>query len=635
MNTISKNKKTTEDLPYATFLPYLLIFICFFVYCNTIKHGFVLDDEAVITKNLFVQKGFSGFYDIFTTFYWRGYWDSNSGLYRPLSLIIFAVEWALFSGNPVFFHFIQVLLYTVSVYALYTMLNRLLVETNKWLAFSITLLFALHPLHTEVVANIKSMDEILTLLFFILSTNWLLKKDSYSWQSCLFFFLALLSKEGAIAFIPVWFLLLVQIRKQNLNHAFKTILPLIITASVWLFIRTLVINSGSPAIVYTYADNSILACNDWITQKLTAITILGKSLFHIFYPLGMSYDYSYPQIPCATFISAEFWIALIGLSGLLTVAIYYFKRKPIVSFGILFFFLTSFLTSNILFTIGATMADRFMFIPLLGLLLAIYYIGFELTNNLKSRKAGIISVASAGIALIFGMITYHNNKAWKSNDILFANHVKNAPNSARAQYNYGTVLLNHAISNNNDSLNKAFEKLSLANKLDPKNIDVKANLGISNYHLQNYRTAADLFKEALLVRKDDQTKLNLADAYIKLKLQDSAVVFYKQALQNNVYNENSHARIGNAFFAEKQYKQAAAMFKLGTVAYPDNTEFWMNYGNSLAADSNFKEAIPVFKKAFQINPSQRMALYYIAVTYHNLGDDIKANAYMQRYQTGK
>lgn len=634
MKTISKSNNHLQDVPYATYLPYFLLLCCFFVYCNTIGHGFVLDDEAVITKNLFVKKGFGGFGDIFTTFYWKGYWDLNSGLYRPLSLIVFSIEWMLFPDKPGFFHFVQVTLYTITVLALYTMLKRLLADTNKWLAFGIALLFALHPLHTEVVANIKSMDEVLALLFFILSTNWLLKKDSYSWQSCLFFFLALLSKEGAMAFIPVWFLLLVQIRQQSVKHAFKTVLPLLIVAVVWLLLRTWVINSGSPVVGYTYADNSILACSDWITQKLTAITILGMSLLHFLYPFGMSYDYSYPQIPCATFTSAGFWAAFIVLSALLAAAIYYFKRKPMVSFGILFFFMTSFLTSNLLFNIGATMADRFMFIPLLGLVLAICYAGFEATHNLKTRKAGTISVVILGIALVLGMITYNNNKDWKSNDTLFAAHAQNVPNSARAQYNYGTVLLNYAISHNKEGLDTAFEKLSLAHKLDPENIDVKTNLGISNYHLQNYTAAANLLKETFRIKKDDQIRLNLADTYSKLNQPDSALVLYKEALQNNTYNANTHGRIGAALFAAKEFKRAAEMFKLGTAAYPDNAELWMNYGNALAADGNYKAAIPVFEQSLRVNPSQKMVLYYLALTYHNLGDDAKANAFMQRYQTG-
>ncbi|RZM12679.1 MAG: tetratricopeptide repeat protein, partial [Pedobacter sp.] len=202
------------------------------------------------------------------------------------------------------------------------------------------------------------------------------------------------------------------------------------------------------------------------------------------------------------------------------------------------------------------------------------------------------------------------------------------------QYNYGTILLNYALSNNNDSLSKAFDVLSAASRLDQNNADIRSNLGIANYHLANYPKAVELLGSALSIKKDDQTKLNLADAYIKLKKTDSAVVLYRQAMYNNVYNANSHVRIGASFFATKQFDKAAEMFRLGANAYPENGELWLNYGNALAANNQFKEAIPIFEKAFQVNPSQRQALYYIAVTYHNLGDDQKANAYMQRYQTG-
>lgn len=635
MRKIHKTKNAMGEIPYALYLPYLLLICCFLVYCNTIKHGFVLDDEAVITKNLFVKKGFGGFVDIFTTFYWQGYWDNNAGLYRPLSLVVFAAIWEFFPEKAYIFHFILVALYSISIMALYNMLCRLFANINKWLSFAIALLFALHPLHTEVVANIKSMDEVLTLLFFTLSTNWLIKKEGYSWQSCVFFFLALLSKEGAISFIPIWFLLLVQIKKKSMRAAFKTILPLFFTATIWLLIRTLVVTSSSPVTPYTYADNSILACSDWLTQKMTAITILGKSLLHIIYPVGMSYDYSYPQIPCATFTSIEFWSGLAVLFALSAAAVYFFKRKPIVSFGILFLFSMSFLTSNIVFTIGAAMADRFMFMPLLGFLIAVCYAGFELSNNLTARNAGMISVPIFLAAIILGSSTIKNNEAWKSNDILFARHVKNVPNSARAQYNYGTLLLSYAINNNKDGIDKAFETLSLANQLDPDNVDIKVNLGISHYHRQDFRTAVKLLKEALLIKKDDLIRLNLADTYLKLKQQDSAVFLYKQALQNNVYNENTYIRIGVSLFASKQFKQAAEMFRLGTISYPSNSELWMNYGNSLAADLDFRKAIPAFKQAYIINPSQKTALYYLAVTYHNIGDDNKANSYMQRYESEK
>lgn len=634
MKNALKNKTIAQEKPYATYLPYLLLISCFLVYCNTLNHGFVLDDEAVISKNLIVQKGFGGLGEIFSTFYWKGYWASNAGLYRPLSLVIFAIEWTISPEKPFLFHFVQVLLYVITVFALHKLLVMLLGEVNKWLPFSIALVFALHPLHSEVVANIKSLDEVLALLFFILATIQLLKKNSYNWQSCLYLFLALLSKEGAVSFLAVWLLLFIQLGKQRPLQALKNLWPMFLVAGIWLVIRTSVINSGGPVINYTYQDNSLIACNDWIAQKLTAITVLGRGILHFIYPVDLSYDYSYPQIPCENITSLKFWASFVMLSAMLFTAVRYFRSKPIFSFGILFFFITSILTSNLLFNIGATMADRFMFTPILGLLLAIGYVTFEFGGNLKVEKSTLPVAITMAIALALAVITYHTNTAWKSNDILFSSHVKHAPNSARAQYNYGTILLNYALSNNNDSLSKAFDVLSLASKLDPNNADIKSNLGISNYHLTNYPKAVELFNSALSIKKDDQTKLNLADAYLKLKKTDSAVVLYQQAMNNNVYNANSHVRIGASFFAAKQFDKAAEMFRLGANAYPENGELWLNYGNALAANNQFKEAIPIFEKAFQVNPSQRLALYYIAVTYHNLGDDQKANAYMQRYQTG-
>lgn len=628
------NKNNPQEISYGNYLPYILLASCIIVYFNTLGHGFVLDDEAVITRNKFVQQGLAGFKDILSTFYWKGYWDTSSGLYRPLSLLIFAIEWAISPNNATLYHTVQVLIYTATVFALYKLLTELFLRLNKWLPFCIALLFALHPLHTEVVANIKSLDEILAFLFFVLATLQLLKKETFNWQSGLFLFLALLAKEGAIAFVVVWLLLLVQVKKQSFSAAVKNIWPLFAVTIVWLAIRTNVVNAA-PAVVYSYQDNSIIECTDWLSQKLTAITILGKNLFHVFYPFGLSYDYSYPQIPCASFTSIDFWLALITLLGLFGLAVFYFKRKPIVSFGLLFFFITSFLTSNIALTIGATMADRFMFTPILGLLISGCYLVYEKTNSLQTKTAGIAGAGMIVIAVIFSVITIKANTAWKSNEILFSTHAKHVPNSARAQYNYGTILLNMAISSHPDSLNKAFEVLTLANKLDPNNAEVQSNLGIANFQLQNYTVAAHWIKTAMLAKPTDLMKLNLADTYVKLKYLDSAVFYYKDALKNNVYNGNSHARIGESYFTTKQFGAAADAFRAGTVAFPENGELWLNYGNALAANRDFKTAISVFQKAFEINPNQRVALYYIAVTYHNMGDETQANAYMQRYQTGK
>src|SRR6185312_10602644 len=90
----------------------LIAALSFLLYANTLQHGFVLDDIAVIQNNSFVQQGISGIPKILTTFYWQGYWNSNAGLYRPTSLIAFAIEHQL-SNKPFIHHFFNVVYYSL------------------------------------------------------------------------------------------------------------------------------------------------------------------------------------------------------------------------------------------------------------------------------------------------------------------------------------------------------------------------------------------------------------------------------------------------------------------------------------------------------------------------------------------
>lgn len=148
------------------FLGWILAIVTFILYTQTIGYGFVLDDAAVIEKNKFVQQGFGGIGDIFSTFYWQGYTTINDGIYRPLSLFMFAVEWQILPNQPILHHTINVLLYSLSIALLFKLLKYYFSSYSIWVSFFITLLFAVHPIHTEVVTNIKSRDEILCFLFF-------------------------------------------------------------------------------------------------------------------------------------------------------------------------------------------------------------------------------------------------------------------------------------------------------------------------------------------------------------------------------------------------------------------------------------------------------------------------------------
>ena len=149
---------------------YLGIFISFFaflLYSGSIEHDFALDDGTVVHENSVTTQGFSGIPTILKTDYWygSGHNTSRGPIYRPTSLVVYAIAWQFYPGNPHAYHLINVLFYALSCLLLFLVLCKLFQDQNLLFPFICALLYAAHPIHTEVVNNIKSLDEILCLLF--------------------------------------------------------------------------------------------------------------------------------------------------------------------------------------------------------------------------------------------------------------------------------------------------------------------------------------------------------------------------------------------------------------------------------------------------------------------------------------
>ena len=161
---------------------YLLLFVIAFVfYGNTIPNHYALDDAIVITENQFTKQGFAGIDDILTHDSFTGFFGEDKklvsgGRYRPLSIITFAVEYEFFGANPHVSHLVNVLLLWVTAMLIFIIFSRLFwhYETRPWylsLSFLTALFFLAHPIHTEAIANIKGRDEIMALLFSLLTLN--------------------------------------------------------------------------------------------------------------------------------------------------------------------------------------------------------------------------------------------------------------------------------------------------------------------------------------------------------------------------------------------------------------------------------------------------------------------------------
>lgn len=178
------------------------------IYFNSGFNGYALDDGIVITENPYTKQGFAGISDIFSHETFSNIADQNAelsgGRYRPLSIAMLAIEYQFFGANPGVNHFINVLMYALMCVLLFYLLKQYVFKTDLTAALIAALLFVVHPLHTDVVSNIKGRDEILCLLLLLVCIIYYLryvsKGNLASWSFLwrLTFFHSLLRRTGSL-----------------------------------------------------------------------------------------------------------------------------------------------------------------------------------------------------------------------------------------------------------------------------------------------------------------------------------------------------------------------------------------------------------------------------------------------------
>lgn len=351
------NQKESISENYNKLIPnnssrYQIAFIALFsflLYSNTLFFKYTLDDTLVITENTFTKQGFAGISKILTNDSFVGFFGENKnvlpgGRYRPLSQITFAIEYAFFGLNPGISHFINVFLFTLLCTLLFVLLNRLFKFTQQanWylhLPFITTIFFAAHPIHTEVVANIKGRDEIMSLLFVFTAFFFILKyfETLINSKKILFllavfisYLLALLSKENAATFLLVIPITLYFFSRESAIRKSICFLPLLFAFIVFMFIRynALGFFIGKHIEQTELLNNPYLGIN--ISDKIATIFFtLWKYIQLLFFPHPLTHDYYPKQIPIINWSDYRAFMPLLVYIGLIIFSIWGFLRKTL------------------------------------------------------------------------------------------------------------------------------------------------------------------------------------------------------------------------------------------------------------------------------------------------------------------
>jgi Tfp pilus assembly protein PilF len=605
---------SARETPYKWFGLICAVF-GFALYSNTFGYDYCLDDFSSIKENWVVKGGLKNLGIIFSTEYRYGSWNSPGSLYRPLTLSMFALEWQLSPDNPGFYHFMNALYYALTGWVLWITWRRILHKYPPILTAIMVLVFLALPIHTEVVANIKSRDEIVSLLFatYTLYGLWrYFEKKQIGWllMAILCYAGALFTKESAITFLAIFPLTIWVFENQKPISIIRLTGLLLIPVLVFLSVRHQVLSAQSYQEVYSKLDNFIVDAKTPASRFASALFMCWEYFQVLVAPISLVSDRGYPQLKPVNF---DHWKALAGFliySGLGIWALLNIRKKNILAFGILVYLIAFSLFSNVLMLIGTSYGERLLYMPSLGFALIVSYVFlklFDLTtaDNLwnPNGKGLVVWSFVCGLLLIYGIRTMTRNTAWKNSAALYNADIIQSPNSAKLNYH------------------NALEQVKTGQ--DEKTGSVIDSTWILK-GIASYNKAIELFPEY----HDAFGSRGLA--YFRLNKFDQAFADYQVSLRYRPNDAKVLSNLGFIYFMRNQFDKAEEVYRKSIIYDPRFIDARRNLGAILAMQKKFPEAIQQWQEGLKFEPKNPTLLFYIGSAYRDMGQPEKAQGWLDQ-----
>jgi tetratricopeptide (TPR) repeat protein len=592
---------------------------------------------------------------------------------------MFAIEYQLFGLSPAIHHFFNIVTFAGCSIMLFMFLHKFFDGTRIALAFMAALIFAVHPVHTEVVANIKSRDELMCFFFGFWSLNLFMNymKDGRIVQlllGTLMFYLAIISKETVIAFVGIIPILFFVYKNNDKKRALLISAGTVIAFAIFMAVRSSVLSAydaNNPAANVEFIDNALSGAPDFpltaVQVLTTKVVVMGHYLKLMFFPYPLVSTYSFNSIPFADFASISFWLSFLANAAMIYFMVTRFikDRKDPWAFGIMFYFATIFLFSNFPFLMGAELAERFAFFASAGtcLLIALAiekWVIKGIANDVAALKTGKVLAILAPLCLLYGGWAVARNAEWKSNITLYKADVLRSPNDCRIYHNIGSALAEEEYEKEPDSMKKleidnealiylhkgadiypgyadlyvemariydrrkqydsAIKYNTLALSINPGNFTANNNLGSVLLTAGKYREAIPYFYTAMQYNPNFKyAYINIARCYQQLQRYDSAIINFRKLLEFEPQNIDVFNEIGTGFYMTQQYDSALYYYKIVQQAKPEDPNIINNIGAVLLNQQKYAEAVPYFQKAVAISPSYFNGYTNLARSYYFSG----------------
>lgn len=519
--------KYVRNPPFGLIVP----IIAFLVYANSLFNGFTLDDHSVILNNPLL-KG-----DISTLFHSI---DTTGGaqllpFYRPFTYLTYLTEWHLHGYNPFFVRLTNVLLHSTNAFLVYR-LTRSLNNDNGHSALLTGILFAIHPLHSEGVDfNAGGRNTMLACVFSLLAIlvhlkSIELRKITWAITGALLFLTGIYSKETALMVLP--FIVAIEFERfqiynqEPLLRKFYRLIPYFLAVSLYLVMRWMTLSKLGiqTSIVPGFGTNvleGLYVTTDLSTRLFNNIYIIPRYLLTIIWPTSLANRYSIPEdlnLLALPLFCAWFFI-LASLGWLLSKG-----RSSVTLFGIMWLILFWLPVSGIFFVPGAPLADRFLYIPAIGLWIIIsdQIFRFFPNSNVTIRKYGLTVVIL--LFLLLSALTIRRNFDWKDNLTLHTRFVEQYPDNIHARAGLGKIYYGKGKDRNVALAEQEFLKVV---NIEPNFPMIFTYLGNIKLETGDLQKAMDYYGKAIEVYPyDKEARINRGITLEKLGRPKEAVTDY-------------------------------------------------------------------------------------------------------------
>lgn len=643
----------------------LFFLLAFVIYGKSIFNEYAMDDEYVVKDNIQVHKGIKAIPEIFKTTYVIDN-KKSSYEYRPLVKATYAIEYQFFKENPHISHFINILLYVLSVIILYVVMLKLFESYHYLFSLSICLVFLLHPIHSEVVLSLKNRDVILSFIGCFYSLYFYLKYAENSkiinlFWGVFFMFFALISKRDSMTFyaiIPftIWYFKDVSWKKLGVI--------ILLNALPFLFFRLASNN------VETRISRKLLFWENPFFVDSTYLDRIPEGIYSIYFyiklfifPHPLISYYGYNQVPI---VGWSHPVVLITFFLLIVLAFFFFKKiksKPVWIFGLVYFLVGISMFTNIVKPVVGIVGERFAFIPSVGLCITLIWLVFHYFKVPISKISAKFSAMGTSIfvfliavAILFGGKTFSRNKAWKDSYTLYETDVKTATESAHTF----SLLAASSVSKirSNPKMKNAEKKMHVDNAIKyyreslrilPDYITSLNNLGMVYYTYYNKpeESIPYLEKAIALDTNYSEAYFNYASCHAALKHYDIAEQYYRKVISmyDHAFKMQKVHKIVVDYITQelqkdnvekKKLKRALKLIDKQLADYLNYDERSIEFINSYYSLSNMFAFNKQYDKIITLNTSAiekelNSDIPYINIgnVYFMQGDTLKALPYLE------